>query len=127
MASQIMGTINNFCFGSPLFSQLSPIPIIKNAIVYTPNKGAITINLETEKDKKSILMSVKDNGIGIPRLQQEHIFEKFFRADNAIPFFTDGAGLGLFVAKSIIEEHGGQIWFKSQETQCSTFYVSLKY
>lgn len=72
-----------------------------------------------------VLISVVDKGIGIPENVQSRIFNKFFRADNAIRLATDGSGLGLYIAKMIIEASGGRIWFKSQSDVGSTFYVAL--
>ncbi|MDD5172726.1 MAG: ATP-binding protein [Patescibacteria group bacterium] len=97
--------------------------LITNAIKYNKENGNIEINCQKEKDK--IIFSIKDNGVGIPKNQQKRIFEKFFRADNAIFKETDGNGLGLYIAKAIVEAHGGKIWFKSKENKGATFYFSL--
>jgi signal transduction histidine kinase len=68
---------------------------------------------------------VKDNGIGIPVHQQASIFNKFFRADNAVKTKTDGSGLGLFVSKSIVDKHGGEIGFESTEGVGTTFHFTV--
>jgi len=100
--------------------------LLENAITYTNKGGRIKITLELNpKNQKEILFSIKDNGIGIPESAKPHIFEKFFRARNAIKHETEGTGLGLFIAKSIIEEHQGRIWFESKENQGTTFWVGL--
>jgi len=96
--------------------------LIENAIHYT-QKGKITITLES-KDRE-IIFSVEDTGIGIPKDQQERVFSRFFRAENAILSETEGTGLGLFISKNIIEAHGGKIWFKSEEGKGTTFYFTL--
>lgn len=98
--------------------------LMENAIKYSPNKGTITI--EAKEDNGFIKVSIKDQGIGIPKEQQKNIFSRFFRASNAIKVQTDGSGLGLFIVKGIIEKHGGQIWFESEEGKGSTFYFTVK-
>ncbi|PIR01808.1 MAG: hypothetical protein COV63_03045 [Candidatus Nealsonbacteria bacterium CG11_big_fil_rev_8_21_14_0_20_37_68] len=97
--------------------------LLNNAISYTPSGGEVTISLKYDKDK--IEVAVKDTGIGIPQDQQERVFSKFFRATNAIRKETKGTGLGLYIAKNIIEAHGGKIWFESKEDKGSTFYFTL--
>lgn len=98
--------------------------LIDNAITYTPENGKVTITLEGNQE---ILFSIKDSGIGIPEEQKERIFNKFFRAKNALKMETEGSGLGLYITKNIIEAHGGKIWFESKENQGSTFYFTLPY
>ena len=68
---------------------------------------------------------IRDNGIGIPEAQKSKIFDKFFRAENACSQEADGTGLGLYITKSIIEAHGGKIWFESKENSGSTFSFEL--
>lgn len=97
--------------------------LIDNAIRYTPQRGEIEIELK--KGEKEILFKIKDSGIGIPEDQKERIFQKFFRAANAMRFVTEGTGLGLFITKNIIEAHGGKIWFESKEGKGTTFYFTL--
>ncbi len=97
--------------------------LIENAIFYSKKGGEITLFATNYQD--FIKVSVKDNGIGIPMPQQLGIFNKFFRADNAIKTKTDGSGLGLFIAKNIIERHGGEIGFESEENIGTTFYFTL--
>lgn len=97
--------------------------LIDNAIRYTPQGGEIEVELK--KGEKEILFKIKDSGIGIPEDQKERIFQKFFRAANAMKFVTEGTGLGLFITKNIIEAHGGKIWFESKEGKGTTFYFTL--
>lgn len=92
---------------------------IDNAIYYTPSGGHITINL-IEKPK-TIEFTVVDDGIGVPRHEQHHLFSKFYRAGNAKQARPDGTGLGLFMAKKVIVAQGGAIIFKSEEGKGSTF------
>lgn len=97
--------------------------LLTNAIKYTPNEGLITIKLSKKGD--NALIVVADTGYGIPAYQQEKIFSKFFRADNAREKEPDGNGLGLYIAKSLIEHSGGKIWFTSEENKGSMFYVEI--
>ncbi len=80
----------------------------------------------------TVLISITDNGIGIPKVAQSRIFEKFFRADNVIKIAVEGAGLGLYVAKMITEASGGQLWFESTDGKGllasrpgTTFYIII--
>jgi signal transduction histidine kinase len=90
-----------------------------NAIYYTPSGGKITVNL-VEKPS-SIEFTVSDNGIGVPKHEQHHLFSKFYRANNAKRARPDGTGLGLFMAKKVVIAQGGAIIFRSQEGKGSTF------
>jgi signal transduction histidine kinase len=74
---------------------------------------------------KFVQYSVKDEGIGIPEDQRGHIFEKFFRADNALRFVPEGSGLGLSLAKSLVEGWGGKIWFETEVNKGTTFFFTL--
>lgn len=97
--------------------------LIDNAIRYTPPGGQVTVSLR--RANMEIEFSVKDTGVGIPKDQQERVFSKFFRAANVMRIETEGAGLGLFITKNIIEAHGGKIWFESEENKGTTFYFTL--
>jgi len=97
--------------------------LLENAIRYTPPEGRIVVSLELKE--KEIEFSVKDSGIGIPKEQQDRLFTKFFRGTNAVRIETEGTGLGLFIAKNIIEAHRGRIWAESEENKGSTFHFSL--
>jgi len=98
--------------------------LVTNAIRYSlPDKCGINIYLQKKKD--FYVISVADSGIGIPEEIKERIFGKFFRADNAVKTSTDGSGLGLYVAKMIIERLGGEIWFESKEGEGTTFSIKL--
>lgn len=92
---------------------------IDNAIYYTPSGGHISINLVDKPT--SIEFTVVDDGMGVPRIEQHHLFTKFFRAHNAKRARPDGTGLGLFMAKKVIVAQGGAIIFRSQEGKGSTF------
>jgi signal transduction histidine kinase len=92
---------------------------IDNAIYYTPSGGHIKVNLTD--NGQSIEFTVIDDGIGVPRSEQHHMFTKFYRAGNARKARPDGTGLGLFMAKKVIVAQGGAIIFKSEEGKGSTF------
>ncbi|HSX02902.1 MAG TPA: ATP-binding protein [Candidatus Saccharimonadia bacterium] len=97
--------------------------LISNALHYTPEPGSVNIRIATQG--QDLVISVADTGCGIPRPAQRKIFTKLFRADNARALVTDGSGLGLYVAKAIVEKLQGRIWFESEEDHGSTFYVAL--
>ena len=97
--------------------------LMDNAIKYTKGKGEVKISLAEEK--KFIKMTIRDTGVGIPKNQQKHIFQKFFRSDNIMKHQTIGTGLGLFIAKAVIEQSNGRVWFESEEGKGTTFYFTL--
>ena len=99
--------------------------LLNNAIRYTRLGGVVTISLKYNKIKKEIEFQIRDTGIGIPSDQQGRVFTKFFRASNVMRMETEGSGLGLFIAKNIIEAHSGKIWFESKENKGTTFYFTL--
>ena len=98
--------------------------LLSNAVKYTPDGGKIEMSIFME-NKKNVLLTVEDAGYGIPKNQQDKIFTKLFRADNVIGKDTEGTGLGLYIAKSIVEQAKGKISFDSIENKGTTFYVSL--
>lgn len=97
--------------------------LLDNAIRYTPEKGEIWITIKSNKE--DLLFSITDTGLGIPKNQKAKIFTKFFRADNVIKIDTEGSGIGLYMAKNIIETHNGKIWFRSEEGKGTTFFFTL--
>jgi signal transduction histidine kinase len=98
--------------------------LLENAVKYTTQDGAITVQLY-ERDG-FVCVSIKDSGIGIPKDQQAYIFGKFYRARNAARVEANGSGLGLFIAKNIIERHGGTITCDSEEGKGTTFTFTIK-
>lgn len=96
--------------------------LINNAASYSPEGNQIELGAELQDGKVKIL--VKDYGFGIPAAQQAKIFNKFYRGDN-VAKITSGSGLGLYVARSMVENHGGKIWFESGEGKGTTFFVEL--
>jgi signal transduction histidine kinase/CheY-like chemotaxis protein len=97
--------------------------LTSNAFKYTPNAGQIDIRLRREEG--AVCWSVKDTGIGIPRAALARLFEKFYRADNVVSIETEGTGLGLYLARLIVERSGGQLTCESEEGRGSTFFVRL--
>jgi signal transduction histidine kinase len=97
--------------------------LLSNAIKYIKRKGLVRVSV-VEKSG-SIVICVEDNGIGIPRREQNKIFEKFFRSTNIARYQVAGTGLGLYIAKNIVEQGGGRIWFKSKEGEGTTFCFSI--
>jgi signal transduction histidine kinase len=97
--------------------------LMENAVLYT--KDEIIINIDVYKN--SVVFHIEDNGIGISKEDQPHIFSRFYRTSKAYLTETEGAGIGLFLAKSIIDKHGGKIGARSEgEGKGSIFWFSLK-
>lgn len=99
--------------------------LLMNAIQYSPKHAKVWVTLDTNKDGE-IIINVTDNGIGIPRESREKIFERFYRADNALKTKTDGTGLGLYMCKLFLEALGGKIWCEPRKGgHGASFYVAL--
>lgn len=97
--------------------------LVDNAIRYSKGGGAIAISIK--KESSLLEWQVRDRGIGIPTSQQKYIFQKFFRAVNGSRYQTEGNGIGLYIAKELIEALGGKIGFKSEEGKGSTFWFTI--
>ena len=98
---------------------------IDNAIKYTFPGGKVTVTVI--RGTNEIEVRVKDTGVGIPKDQQSRVFTRFFRGSNVLRLDTEGSGLGLFLAKNIIEAHGGKIGFESESGKGSTFFFTLPF
>ena len=97
--------------------------LVENAIKYTPEGGSVYVNVRGDGDR--ILINVTDTGAGIAADDLQHIFQKFYRADNSQTRTVGGTGLGLYLVKQRIEAMGGKVWAESSFGEGSTFYVSL--
>ena len=98
--------------------------IISNAIKYNKENGSIIVTL-VDLDAENIMVEVRDTGIGIPKEQQEKIFEKFYRASSPATEHITGTGLGMFITRMLVEKMGGTIEFSSVEDEGTTVAFSL--
>jgi len=103
--------------------QLAVSNILDNAVHYSKPGGRIAVTMSEEKGLATV--SIEDNGIGIPAKDISKICTRFFRAPNAVLAQANGSGLGLFIARNIIEHHDGKIWFTSREGEGTIFFFSL--
>jgi signal transduction histidine kinase len=97
--------------------------LLDNAIRYIRSGGEVKIKVQ--KKGEELFFEIKDTGVGIPERDRKHIFQKFFRSSNILRHQTQGSGLGLFIAKSIIKKAGGEMGFKSQEKKGTIFWFTL--
>ena len=99
--------------------------IMNNAIKYSPDGGTITGRMHKTDD--AVIISISDEGMGIPKADLNKIFTRFYRVDRARSRAMGGSGLGLAISKEVVEQHGGRIWAESKEGKGTTFYLSLPY
>lgn len=97
--------------------------ILSNSIKYSPANS--TIDIALDQTANTLVMHITDHGIGIPKADQEKIFEGYYRSDNAVKSGASGTGLGLYFARKIIRLHGGKLWLKSELGQGTTIFVEL--
>jgi signal transduction histidine kinase len=97
--------------------------LLRNAVNYSPDGGNVVVVVEVTGTEA--VVRVQDGGIGIPSEQLERIFDRFTRLDNRDSRTAFGYGLGLYISKGIIEQHGGRIWAESQVGEGSTFFFTL--
>ncbi|MDY6964684.1 MAG: PAS domain S-box protein [Halobacteriota archaeon] len=117
--SEVMSLVS--CDGDRIKQVLSNL--VKNAIKFTPEFGEIKLGFEKNHDE--LMVSVSDNGIGIPGEEHEKIFERFYEIGDYLSHETGGAGLGLAIVTGIVEAHGGKVWVESAVGKGSTFYFTL--
>ncbi|MDP2598490.1 MAG: ATP-binding protein [Candidatus Liptonbacteria bacterium] len=99
--------------------------LLVNSVRYNIENGEVVVKAEKLENKPFIQVSIKDTGIGIPQEALPNLFKKFFRSENALKFNTEGSGLGLYIAKNVIQGHGGAVWAESETGRGSTFYFTI--
>ncbi|HEU5376473.1 MAG TPA: ATP-binding protein [Ktedonobacteraceae bacterium] len=99
--------------------------ILTNAIKYSPAGGQIEVMLQQRPERQEALIRIRDQGIGIPQAEQALLFGRFVRASNGKTYGISGTGLGLYLCRELVEQHGGHIWFESTEGAGSTFFLCL--
>ena len=97
--------------------------LIENAVKYS--KAGSMVQLRVSPLIQNVLIEIEDDGIGIPEGEQHQIFKRFFRGSNAVLASKEGAGVGLYLARKIIEQHGGTIVVKPKHGQGSIFKITL--
>lgn len=101
------------------------VNLLENAIRYNVENGEIIVKADVLPGKPFVEVSVKDTGIGVPPEAMEKLFTKFYRADNALKAQTEGSGLGLYIVKTIVNAHGGEIWVESELNRGTTVNFTL--
>jgi two-component system phosphate regulon sensor histidine kinase PhoR len=99
--------------------------LLHNAIKFSPDGGTVTVT--SDERPEGVVISVADHGMGIPRKDQDRVFERFYKVDRARQRGLGGTGLGLAIARHVAEAHGGRLWLRSVEGEGSTFSFSLPY
>ena len=101
--------------------------LISNAIKFvSTDEGIVEVSAEPSiQDSSVVVFSIKDNGIGIPQEKQQNLFTKFYQVDTSLTRNVGGTGLGLTIAKGIVEAHGGKLWVESEQAKGSIFHFSI--
>lgn len=98
---------------------------LENAVKYNIENGEVIVSVDQVPGKPFIEISVKDTGIGVPPESMDKLFKKFYRAENAVASQTEGSGLGLYMAKGIINAHGGEVWAESEVGRGTIMHFTL--
>ncbi len=101
------------------------VNLLTNAIKYSPDGGSVEVALQLASEWQEALISIRDQGIGIPQAEQAQLFGRFVRASNSQTQGISGTGLGLYLCRELVSQHGGDIWFESTEGSGSTFFLRL--
>lgn len=109
--------------GVRLYIEEAIMNLLLNSIKYTPGGGMV--NLKIKGERECVVIEIEDSGIGIPEEDLSHIFEEFYRAENARKIERQGTGLGLSIVKEIVDAHKGEVSVKSKEGEGTTFYIRL--
>jgi len=96
---------------------------VTNAIKFTPPEGTVTIRAH-QYDERFVMISVSDTGYGIPLEDHQHVFERFYQSNHSLQSKLAGYGLGLSIARLIVEQHGGTIYFESTSGKGTTFFLT---
>jgi two-component system, OmpR family, sensor histidine kinase VicK len=97
--------------------------LLTNAVKYSPDGTTIVVTVK--KDDDNAVLSVKDQGIGIPEEHQEHVTKRFYRVEKDDETKYPGLGIGLYISQQVVEQHQGRLWLESKKNEGSTFYVSI--
>ena len=111
--------------GDPKTLSFMLLNILENAVKYAKDTSQIVVRLLSNTEKNAYCIEVADFGQGIPKLEREQIFDKFYRIGNEDTRQTKGTGLGLFIAKEIVKAHRGNIFVRSNQPQGSVFTITL--
>lgn len=120
---KISSRVQHIIFVDPKLMSQVFVNLISNAYKYNHNHGEVKVNIS--KTQKNILIEITDNGIGIPQKDLDKLWSKFSRGSNAYKADTEGAGLGLYLSKLIVEAHGGKIWLKSSQEKGTSFFFTI--
>lgn len=99
--------------------------LLDNALRYNVKDGEVVVRILKTPDHPFVEVQIKDTGVGIPQSAADKLFTKFYRAENVVKSQTTGTGLGLYIAKNIIQAHGGKIWVESEENRGTTMHFTL--
>ena len=99
--------------------------LLDNAVKYSSEDSEIRVS--HEKQENTVLVKIRDDGIGIPKNEQAKIFEKFYRGKSALDYSSTGTGLGLAIVKQVVEAHGGKVQVESEPGRGSTFVILLPF